>query len=211
MPKIKICGITNIEDALYSSSCGADALGFIFWYKSPRCISLKVAKKIIDSLGPFVSKVGVFVNEEKGKVLDIASYLDLDVLQFHGKEPPSYCNFFKSKFRVIKTFFPEKENLASVLRYKVDAYLFDVTWDSKIQTRNNKKTIGKKHLKDIKSIKDKRIIISGGLKFDNVSYFIKELKPYAVDVASGVESFPGKKDRKLVKLFIKKAKSTTVR
>ena len=203
MPKVKICGITNREDALFCSQAGADALGFIFWEKSPRCVSLKVAKKIIGELDPFVLRVGVFVNEDREKVLDIASGLNLDMLQFHGKESPSYCNFFKSKFKLIKTFFPEEEKISKVSRYKVNAYLFDVSWEKKVR---GKKTISQKLLKEISTIKHKLVILSGGLNPQNIAYVLKKIKPYAVDVASGVEAFPGKKDKGLVKRFIKTAK-----
>ena len=102
MIKVKICGITNLEDALLASSCGTDALGFIFSKKSPRCIKRKEAKRIICQLDPFVVKVGVFLNHQRKEVLDIASYLGLDALQFHGQESPSYCHFFRPKFKVIK-------------------------------------------------------------------------------------------------------------
>ncbi len=105
MLKIKICGITNLEDALLCSSLGADALGFIFSQKSPRYISEREAKRIILGLDPYVLRVGVFVDEEKERVLETAQSLNLDALQFHGQENPAYCRFFKERFRVIKTFF----------------------------------------------------------------------------------------------------------
>jgi len=204
MPKVKICGITNIEDGIFCSHAGADALGFIFWRKTPRHISPRAAKNIIDNLDPFICKVGVFVNEDRKRVWDIASFLNLDVLQFHGKESPSYCNHFRSKFNVIKTFFPGKGYLSSLSSYKVSAYLFDIKWKEK---KKGEKTLAKKFLKEIKGIKEKRIILSGGLNPSNVVYFIKRVKPYAVDVARGVEALPGKKDKELVKLFIKRAKA----
>lgn len=203
MVKVKICGITNIEDASFCSSEGADALGFIFWKKSPRYVTPRIAKKIIDQLLPFISTVGVFVDEDKTRVIDIASHLKLDILQFHGSESDSYCKFFKPYFRVIKTFFPQRKT-PDVHSYKVDAYLFDVKWEEK---QKGNSTIGGNFLKRIKAFKDRPVILSGGLTPKNVSCFVKKMRPYAVDVARGIEVFPGKKDRDLVRLFIKKAKS----
>ena len=205
MVKVKICGITNIDDALMCSNQGADALGFIFSKKSPRYISEQAAKKIIQRLDPFVSKVGVFLDEEKEKVLDIASSLCLDLLQFHGKETPSYCSFFKPNFKVIKVLFPENRPFKDKLsKYKVDAFAFDIKYEDKIA---GKKVLPKDILKEIASLKKDgfRVIISGGLTVGNLSQ-VKKLLPYAVDVASGVEEFIGKKDKTLVSRFIKRIK-----
>ena len=205
MIKIKICGITNAEDALLCSGQGAHALGFIFSRKSPRSLSEKAALKIISSLDPFVAKVGVFVDEEKEKVLEIAGMLSLNILQFHGKEPPAYCNFFRPKFKVIKVFFPHNRPFKETIsRYAVDAYSFDIRYEDKLKGKNR---LPKDILKEISSLikQGYRVIISGGLTVENVSTITK-LKPYAVDVASGIEEFVGKKDKELVRLFIKKVK-----
>jgi len=203
MSKIKICGITNLEDALFCADSGADALGFIFFKKSPRFITPKQAFKIIKSLNPFVSTVGVFVDEDQRVVEDTASSLGLDILQFHGSETKTYCNYFKSKYKVIKTFFPDNDGIGKVSSYRVNACLFDVKLEEK---QLGKKSINPMLLKEIKMIKNVPVIISGGLNPKNVSSFISKVNPYAVDVSSGVESIPGKKDKKLVSQFIKLAK-----
>lgn len=206
MIKVKICGITNLEDALACSHQGADALGFIFSKKSPRCINEKDAVKIIASLDPYVTKVGVFVDEEKEKVLQVASDLSLDVLQFHGEENPAYCNFFKPRFKVVKVFFSKSRPFAEkISRYKIDAAMFDVKYEEKVK---NKTTVDKDTVKEISALikKGERIIISGGLTVKNISQFVK-LNPYAVDVASGLEKLVGKKDIELVKEFINKVKN----
>ena len=206
MIKVKICGITNIEDALICSSAGADALGFIFTKKSPRYINDKDAKKIIREIDPFTVKVGVFVDEDKKKVFDIASYLKLDVLQFHGTEAPSYCNFFRSKFKVIKVFFSHQQPFKDKIHhYKADAFLFDIRYEEKMK---GKKVLPKSVLTELASfIKlGQRVIVSGGLNLSNIAR-IKRLSPYAVDIASGVEKFIGKKDKDLVIKFIKKVKN----
>ena len=128
MVKVKICGITNKEDALLCAKCGADALGFIFWSQSPRYVSPAKVKKLIELLPPFVTTVGVFVNEEKNKVLEVADYLKLDALQFHGRESYIYCNYFKLRFKVIKTFFPSQSSYRAY--HRLNAYLFDIRWRS---------------------------------------------------------------------------------
>ena len=205
MIKVKICGITNLEDAILASSAGADALGFIFSKKSPRYINKSKAQRIIQRLDPFLAKVGVFLDQEKQEVLDIASSLGLDILQFHGRETPAYCHFFKPKFKVIKVFFPEDSPYeGKTSRYKIDAFMFDIKYEQK---QKGKKILPAKDLAEVAGLikKDKRVIISGGLNIKNIGN-AKKLKPYALDVASGVESMVGKKDSQLIKTFIKKVK-----
>ncbi|MCM8819680.1 MAG: phosphoribosylanthranilate isomerase, partial [Candidatus Omnitrophica bacterium] len=122
MVKIKICGITNLEDAVFCSKAGADALGFIFAKKSPRYISKINAQKIVKNLDPYIVRVGVFADQKKEEVIDIAKEVKLDALQFHGEESPSYCNFFKKNFRIIKTIFIDEEDFCQKInKYDVDA------------------------------------------------------------------------------------------
>ena len=203
--KLKICGITNLEDALLVSSAGADAVGFIFSKKSSRYISKRKAGEIISYLDPFLIKVGVFLDQGKQEVLDIASSLHLDVLQFHGKEAPAYCHFFKPRFKIIKVFFPEDIPYEKkISRYKIDAFMFDMKYEAKAK---GKKVLPATALREIADIikKGKRVIISGGLNIENIEK-AKKLKPYALDVASGVESMVGKKDSQLIEAFTKKVK-----
>ncbi|MBN3040385.1 MAG: phosphoribosylanthranilate isomerase [Candidatus Omnitrophica bacterium] len=205
MVKVKICGITNLEDALLASESGADALGFIFVKKSPRCIKEEKAKKIIEKLDPFLFKVGVFLDEEEKKVADTASFLNLDALQFHGSESAAYCRLFMPRYRVIKTVFPENPSYRKeILRYKVDAFLFDIKFEEK---QKKAKTLSARTLKEIFSLKKQglRVIVSGGLNPYNIKSLSK-LKPYAVDAASQIEKLVGKKDEKAMVDFIKKAK-----
>jgi len=203
--KVKICGITNLEDATLASSAGADALGFIFSKKSSRYLSKRKAGEIIQCLDPFLTKVGVFLDQGKQEVLDIASYLHLDILQFHGKEAPAYCHFFKPRFKIIKVFFPEDSPYEKKISgYKIDAFMFDIKYEQK---NKGEKVLPAKVLKEIAGFikKGKRVIISGGLNIKNIGN-VKKLKPYALDVASGVESMVGKKDSQLTKTFIKRTK-----
>ena len=205
MIKVKICGITNIEDALAASRSGADALGFIFSKKSPRCVSTDTANKIIQQLGPFITTVGVFVNESKEAVADIAGTVGLDCLQFHGDEPAAYCNSFCKQYEVIKTLFPSDSPFRKAISaYAVDAFLFDVRYEDK---QRGTALLAQAVLKEVKVLiqEGKRIIISGGLNFANVGRVLK-YNPYAVDVASGIEQLVGKKDIKTMSMFVRKVK-----
>lgn len=206
MIKVKICGITNLEDACFCAEQGVDALGFIFSKVSPRRINEDEAKKIICGLGPFVVKVGVFVDEDKEKVFDLARRLNLSVLQFHGSEPPEYCGFFRQQFEVIKTLFPSAGQLEKqVSRYAVDAFLFDVKYEDK---QRGIKVLSPQELSEIEALikKGKKVIVSGGLTSENVLN-VKRISPYAVDIAGGVEVCVGKKDKNLVTEFIRKIKT----
>jgi phosphoribosylanthranilate isomerase len=205
MVKVKICGITNEEDARFASFQGADALGFIFSKKSPRYIQEKAAKKIIERLDPFIHTVGVFVDEPRENVVRIAESLGLEGLQFHGSESPAYCRVFVGKYKVIKTLFASQQPFAKLIsRYKVDAYLFDIPFEQK---QRGGKALSSRVLGEIRSViqKGERVIISGGLTPQTLSG-AKKINPYALDVCSGIEQFVGKKDKQLVREFIRKAK-----
>lgn len=206
--KIKICGIKDLEDALVSIEEGADALGFIFYLRSPRFILPKVAKKIVKQIPAFVSRVGVFVDEKPAYVKEVAQFVGLDILQFHGKESASYCQNFQDKFKVIKSFFPRVKDASSLIsRFKVDGVLLDIPFEEK--KKNPKVHLDSKVIKQI-SQEIKYLILSGGLTVTNIGNVVRRFRPYAVDVARGVEKFPGKKDRDLVKKFIKNARRADV-
>ncbi len=201
MTRVKICGITNLRDAEDAVEFGADAIGFVF-AKSPRRISLNDAKKISLRLGPWVTTVGVFVNETKKNILRIASECRFSAIQLHGDESASELSGF-GVLKIIKAFrISKKEDLKVVETYKADAYLFD-TKAGGIYGGS-----GKRFDWNILRMKNtpKPYIISGGLDPRNVQTVICKLSPYGVDVSSGVEKYPGKKDPVLVKQFIKNAK-----
>ncbi len=203
--RVKICGIKEREDAFICLDQGAHALGFIFYSKTPRYILPKEAKKIIDSLPTFISKVGVFVNEKENTVREIASFVGLDTVQLHGAESSAFCKRLRKDFKVIKSFFPvnPKEGL-DVSKYRVDGQLLDIPYQDK--QKEPSLVLDKEILKRITKELD-FCILSGGLSCDNVKELVKELRPYAVDVARGVERFPGKKDKSLVRKFIKQVES----
>lgn len=200
--RVKVCGITNKEDALVAVKLGADALGFIF-APSPRRVTPERARDIIRTIPPFVDVVGVFVNEDVEKVRQIMEFCGLGSLQFHGEEPPSYCHQFDRK--VIKSFSIKDTIPENIFTYKVDAYLLDTF--SEDRRGGTGKTFNWSIARQIRE-KNLSLIISGGLTPENVTAAIEIIRPYAVDVASGVEESPGKKSKlKLVEFFKKVRKN----
>lgn len=202
--RIKICGITNLADAQVAVEAGADALGFIFYEKSPRYVTLEQAAEISKQLPPFVMRVGVFVNAPEAFIQRVISDVGLAMLQFHGDEPPEACTRFG--LMSMKAFrMKDAGTLAEIAKYHTDAYLLDAyspttlggtghtfNWDLALEAQK----IGKP------------IFISGGLTPENVADAIRKVHPFGVDVSSGVESAPGKKDHAKVKAFIAAAKGT---
>jgi len=205
MTKIKICGITNKVDALNAAKLGVDMLGFVFYRKSKRYIEPAVAEDIINELPPHIGRVGVFVDEKSDYILEIAQDAGLDMLQFHGAETPEHCKIFRDTYKVIKAFrLKEKKDLKKVNDYDVDFYLFDTYKIDSVGGTGA--TFDWKILKDFEVLKP--AILSGGLNPENVGRAIKEFLPYAVDVSTGVEASPGKKDGLLMKAFVENARKS---
>jgi len=208
MTKIKICGITNLEDALFAADLGANAVGFVF-AKSPRQMKPEQVRKIIEKLPPFIAKVGVFVNEAPSHMAKIAKEVGLTSIQLHGEEIPEFCTSL-APLTVIKGVRVRDEadiNMLAAYDF-VSAYLLDsfvkgrkggtgMTFDWKLAL------LAKKH--------GKPVILSGGLTPLNILEALKKVSPYGVDVSSGVESKPGKKDKKKVKDFIQKVRKYDAR
>ena len=199
--RVKICGITNGEDARSAVEYGADALGFVF-AKSPRQVTKEQAGDIIAELPPFVSPVGVFVDERVDTIKEICSFCFINTIQLHGNEQPSYLNELEG-YKVVKAFrIREEEDLKLLSNYKPHAFLLD-SYVKEVMggtgTAFNWEIARQAH-------KYGTIILSGGLTPENVKEAIQMVKPYAVDVSSGVESSPGRKDKKLMKQFIINAK-----
>ncbi|NOZ68261.1 MAG: phosphoribosylanthranilate isomerase [Deferribacteres bacterium] len=202
MGTVKICGITNTEDALAAVRYGADAVGFVFYHKSPRAVTPETAKTIISSLPPFITTVGVFVDEEIREMEKIASYAGLDVIQLHGSESPDKCR--NAGRKIIKAVRVKHRADIEILRQyrNVSAFLLDTYSPSAIggtgETFNWEIAVEAK--------KFGRIILAGGLDPGNVEEAIKIVRPYGVDVSSGVEgSEKGRKDHVKLKLFIERA------
>jgi phosphoribosylanthranilate isomerase len=199
---VKICGITTVEDALHAAQCGADAIGFIFFEESPRFISHYRAAEIVKRLPEHISKIGVFVNADRKFIHDIVSHVNLSAVQLYGNEgADDLINF---EISVIKAFRVKDDFDVDVMRnYIVDAFLLDAHKEGKYGGTGrtfdwNLAVKAKEHGK---------IILSGGLTADNVEEAVRFVRPYGVDVSSGVEIAPGKKDPAKVKEFIARAKS----
>ncbi|MFP4473490.1 MAG: phosphoribosylanthranilate isomerase [Candidatus Omnitrophota bacterium] len=207
MTRVKICGITSTTDAQDAVKCGATALGFIFYKKSPRSVGAFKAKKIITSLPPLVTPVGVFVDQKEGAVRDILKFSGIRTIQFHGEESPAYCRRFAKQYTVIKAFRVGAELDPKLLKsYKDDvhAFLFDTYAED--QAGGTGKTFNWALAKRAKNA-GLPIILSGGLHYNNVIEAIETVRPYAVDVSSGVEvqDQPGKKLERSMRLFCEKA------
>jgi phosphoribosylanthranilate isomerase len=196
--QVKICGITNINDALLSCELGANALGFIFYEKSKRYISYVQSTEIIRQLPPFVMKVGIFVNSLIHEINDVAPSIGLNAVQLHGDETPSYIE--QINLPVIKAFRINNEfDYRKMEDYKNCSFLLDsyspdnlggtgMTFDwTKITMKFREK-----------------IILAGGISSDNIEYIFKLIKPQAVDLSSSLESSPGRKDPNKLKEFFTK-------
>ena len=199
--RVKICGITNNEDAQAAVEYGADALGFVF-AKSPRQITKEQARDIIKNLPPFVSPVGVFVDEKADKIKEVCDFGGIHTVQLHGNEQPSYLKELEG-YTLIKAFrVKEEDDLKPLANYRPHAFLLD----SYVKGSPGGTGVPFKWEIARQAHKYGAIILSGGLTPENVREAIRVVKPYAVDVSSGVESSPGKKDTLLVKRFIANAK-----
>lgn len=206
MTLVKICGITNLEDALLAIDCGADMLGFNFYRKSPRYISPEVSRPIIEEVGDRVRTVGVFVNDGIEQMYQDTLASRVEILQLHGDEPSDYRLEIHAwmGLEVIKAIntsgpFDEKwlddDSDTSILLDGSSPGLYGGTGERADWARS----------KEI-AIRHPRVFLAGGLNSENVIDAIRVVRPYAVDVASGVESSPGKKDPEKVAAFIKAAK-----
>lgn len=205
MVKVKICGITNLEDARAAIAAGADALGFIFYKKSPRYISPKEVDKIIKQLPPSVIKVGVFVSAPEKRIKAIARLCRLDMLQFHGSQTPEFCARFKA-YRIIKAIrVKDKLDIRGILRYRTFAWLFDTFCAQK--AGGTGRTFDWKLLKDMGAIK-KPVFLSGGLTEKNVKEALSIAHPDWVDISSSLEIRPGRKDHSKVRDFVRAAKES---
>ncbi|RJR20538.1 MAG: phosphoribosylanthranilate isomerase [Nitrospiraceae bacterium] len=207
MLRIKICGITNTEDAFAAIACGADALGFVFYNKSPRSVSPETARSIISSLPPMVTTVGVFVDEDKTTLESTVAFTGLDIVQLHGSESPEYFSLSRKTIKAIRI--KDLSDLEVLNQYKTAAaFLLDTYSPDSIG--------GTGHVFNweiaVEAKKLGRIILAGGLTPDNIEDAIKLVQPYAIDVASGVEgNIKGKKDHTKLRLFIERARKASLR
>ena len=202
--KVKICGLTNVPAARAAAE-GADLIGLMFYERSSRHVSLDLAAEIATALPPFVTRVGVFVNPTEELVAEAIAQCGLNMVQFHGDEPPEFCTQFGvmslKAFRV-----RDSASLQALPCYRTDAWLLDALtpgqlggtgerfdWDLAVQAGK----LGRP------------IFLAGGLTPENVAAAVRRVSPFAVDVSSGVESAPGKKDVAKVRAFIAAARAVS--
>lgn len=196
--KVKICGITNVTDGLAAAEAGADMIGLMFYEGSPRRVSFTTATEISRALPPFTVKVGVFVNPTEDAVMRAIGDCGVSLLQFHGEETPEFCTQFgvmsMKAFRV-----RGPETLAELPEYQTDAWLLDAyspdgyggtgekfNWNLALEAAQF----------------GRPIFLAGGLTPENVGEAVRQVQPFGVDVSSGVESAPGKKDHAKVRAFV---------
>ena len=196
--RIKICGITNIPDALYAVALGADALGFIFYPKSPRYITPQAVRTIVDALPPFVATVGVVVNESIDTVREILAVSGCDMAQLHGDETPAYIDALaRPAMKCLSIAGPE--DLAPLAQFtNARAILLD--------TKVGRQSGGTGIAFDWQIARQAQnygrpIVLAGGLRPENVAEAIRIAQPQAVDVSSGIEAAPGKKDHQRMREF----------
>ncbi len=203
--RVKICGITSIDDAQAAIEAGADALGFMFYEPSPRYLTPKEAGAIIRELPAHVARVGVFVDADEETIRNTATSAGLDTLQFHGNEPPDFCAQFE--LRTIKAFrVKDGESLGQLAGYGTDAWLLDsyvqgvpggtgerFNWDLAMEA----KQLGCP------------ILLAGGLTPDNAGEAVDQVAPFGLDVSSGVEAAPGRKDAAKMATLIASAKGNS--
>lgn len=201
--RVKICGITSTSDALAAIEAGADALGFVFYEKSPRHLTAEQAAKIIAHLPPFISRVGLFVDAAADEIREVIAQTRIDTLQLHGEESPEFCSLFGlTTLKAIRVQGPK--SIRGLENYPVSGVLLDsfvpgqaggtgakFNWELALEAKRS----------------GKPIILAGGLKPANVAEAIRSVNPYGVDVSSGVESAPGKKDVRKMRDFVAAARA----
>ena len=203
--KIKICGMTNAEDAEAAVKAGADALGFVFYRKSPRVVDAQLVKRIVAALPPFVLAVGVFVNEDPKVVRDLMDKCGLALAQLHGEETASYCEALgRPVLRAIRLGNPG--DLLALAEYKGRAQVRGFLLDA----FSEKEYGGTGRVADwalaAEAARASDVLLAGGLTPGNVAEAIRQVRPYGVDVTSGVEACPGRKDHEKLRAFIQAAR-----
>ena len=201
--QVKICGVTSVADALAAAGAGADMIGLMFYDGSPRHVTLAQAAEIARALPPFVLKVGVFVNPDEAQVMEAIAACGLNLLQFHGDEDSVFCTQFGvMSLKALRV--RDSESLQTLGNFHTDAFLLDA------YSKGGLGGTGEKFNWDLAVAAQKfgkPIFLAGGLTPENVADAVKQVRPFAVDVSSGVEAAPGKKDAAKVRAFIQAAKA----
>jgi phosphoribosylanthranilate isomerase len=201
--RIKVCGITSVEDAQAAVAAGADAIGLVFYAKSPRYVTPVQAAEIARALGPFVTTVGLFVDADRASIESVLAHVPLQLLQFHGNESPAFCASFHRPF--IKALrMAEGVDVSAVEREFAEAGASGLLLDSynPVAPGGTGETFGWERIPATHQLP---LILAGGLSPENVAAAVKQVKPYAVDVSSGVEIAPGRKDSARIAAFVEAA------
>jgi len=205
MTLIKICGITNLEDAVAAVAAGADALGFNFYKPSPRYITPQTAREIIEQLPDSILKVGVFVNEESPKLVqNIANESGINALQLHGDESPDYCYELADQYLIKALAVSHDFDTQVIERYQVDAIMLDTK--HKTLRGGTGRAFDWSIAQEVSKIVPK-LYLAGGLSPENVAEAIETVRPYAVDACSSLEDRPGIKNHDRLRAFVTAVKS----
>lgn len=196
--RVKICGITRLEDALAAVSAGADALGFVFYPASPRYVDPAVAGLIIRQLPPFVTSVALFVNESAEQICAVMDQTGVDLLQFHGDESPEFCAQFNRPYFKALRMYPDIDVVAEAGRFASSRAILLDAYRPGVPGGTGEAFDWERIPSDI----DKPLILAGGLDQSNVAKAISQVKPYAVDVSGGVEAAKGLKDSSKITSFM---------
>jgi phosphoribosylanthranilate isomerase len=212
MTWVKICGMTNLEDALVAVDAGADAVGFVFYEKSPRCVTVEMAREIVEKLPGKVDKIGVFVNEAPERVSAVADKAGLTAVQLHGdeyKNPKRYSLGGKLFFclpvvDVLREMNGQPASFFGLPKFPKDAVVL-LDSGNQEQRGGTGRTFAWGEAHGFVSVLRKLypVVIAGGLSSSNVAWAVEYLQPWGVDVASGVEASPGKKDLEKVRAFVR--------
>lgn len=203
--RVKMCGITRLEDAECAIAEGADALGFVFYPPSPRCVSKSDVREILCKISPFISKVALFVNQDYDYVHDLIATLPIDMIQFHGDETPEFCEQFNKPYIKALRVREDTDIDAVASRFRSASGLLVDAFDDQVYGGSGQSF-------DWKLLPDRcklPIILAGGLRPDNVAEAIQVAHPYAVDVSSGIESSKGIKDPDKISAFMKEVRRVT--
>lgn len=204
--RIKICGITRVEDALVAAEAGADAIGLVFYPPSPRAVSVDQARRIIAALPPFVTTVGLFVNAGRDELNRILDAVPLDLLQFHGDESPAECEGYGRRYLKALRVQPGDDVLAGMARYPGAAGILLDTFVAGVPGGTGETFDWTR----VPARSGRPLVLAGGLTAENVRVAIAQARPYAVDVSGGVECSKGIKDAQKVRAFIAAAKDRSM-
>jgi phosphoribosylanthranilate isomerase len=199
--RVKICGLTRVEDALAAAAAGADAIGLVFVEKSPRFVKFEQARAIAAALPPFITIVGLFVDASAARIREVLGQVPLDLLQFHGRETPEDCQQFGYPYIKVVRMVPDVDLVAEAQRYVQAAGLLLDAYDPQLAGG----TGATFDWTQVPTNIGKPVILAGGLTPENVARAIQAVQPYAVDVSSGVEQSKGIKDAAKIAAFIRNA------